>query len=248
MSTALLKTAAIAAISVAGLAVTANAQSARYGGHSIASYEGVGNNCAPAACEAPIAPASRYGSTQTVAPVYNQAPIMVDCSVFGNPACGPQVINQPQTVYTQPTYVQAAPQVEIYNDGYSAPTTMSAPVNCPAGTTAQSDGTCMQGSSYSMGSTYTAPATTMSAPANCPAGTTAQSDGTCMQTGSSYSGTSYSSGSGSMSMGTCPSGTSMQADGTCAQTQTTYTGDASPSYGYTTDGSYGTDAYRPIRK
>lgn len=214
MSTALLKTAAIAAISIAGLAVTANAQSSRYGGHTIASYEGVAQDCAPSNCVAP-APlaASRYGSVQTVAPTYNQAPVMVDCSLFAQPACGPQMIIQPQTVYTQPTYAQAAPQVEIYEDSYSAP-----PANCPAGTTPHSDGTCHQNSAptYIPAPTYSAPAPVMSAPVNCPAGTMAQSDGTCMQTG----------------MTTTP----------------TYTGDATPSYGYGTDGSYGTDAYRPIRK
>ena len=240
MSTALLKTAAIAAIGVVGLATTANAQSSRYGGHAgsvnghtIASYEGVGTDCAPSACAAPVA-ASRYGSVQTVAPAYNPAPVIVDCSVFGNPGCAPQhvqsVVSQPTTVYTQPVqqpvqHVQSAPRVEIYEDSFSS----APPANCPSGTTAQADGTCLQGStfssstSYSSGTTYSAPVT--SAPANCPSGTVAQSDGTCMQS----STPTY----------TAPA--------------TTYTApapmvDATPSYGYGTDGSFGAEAYRPIRK
>ena len=48
-------------------------------------------------------------------------------------------------------------------------------------------------------------------------------------------------------MADCPAGTTKQADGTCAQTSTTYS-DASPSYGYGSDGSYGVEMYRPIRK
>jgi len=108
-------------------------------------------------------------------------------------------------------------------------------VDCPAGTKAQSDGTCLQGST----STYSAPtlpgtydnysaSSVSSAPVNCPAGTTAQPDGTCMQGGS---GTSYS-------------GSSVEL----------YTGDATTSssttssYGYTSDGGYAATDYLPIRK
>ena len=115
---------------------------------------------------------------------------------------------------------------------YSAPST-SMPADCPAGTTAQSDGTCMQtSSSFGSTSSYSAPTTSYgsasSAPANCPAGTTAQADGTCMQGGSSSSFM----------------GSSVEL----------YTGDATTSsnttssYGYTSDGVYAATDYLPIRK
>ena len=181
-----LKSSAIAVITLAGLSITvaANAQSSRYG--NVYEYES-GRNCGQA-CAAP-APQARYGhtTTHTVAP----APVYVDCSVTGT--CAPQ----PTTVYTQPAPVQYQATTT-----YAAPSYTQAPVSCPAGTTAQPDGTCLQSSasSYSSSSTYTAPttsygsgssySTTTTAPANCPAGTTAQSDGTCMQ-GSSYSSVSY---------------------------------------------------------
>ena len=235
------KLAALGAVSFAAVATSAQAQS-RYG--DIVAYEGGAQNCAPSAC-APATTtveASRYGSVQTVQPAYNAAPVVVDCSVFGTPGCGQQVVAQPTTVYTQPVQ-------QSYTQSY-AQTYAAEPVNCPAGTTLQADGTCMQsGSSYSSGTTYSS-TTTYSAPsaamtADCPAGTTMQPDGTCLQ------------GSGGMSMSTqtytptysqpstammvdCPAGTTKQADGTCAQTATTYGYDASPVYG--------ADVYRPIRK
>ena len=226
-----LKSSAIAVVTLAGLSITvaANAQSSRYG--NVYDYES-GRNCGQA-CAAP-APQARYGhtTTHTVAP----APVYVDCSVTGT--CAPQ----PTTVYTQPAPVQYQATTT-----YAAPSYTQAPVSCPAGTTAQPDGTCLQSSasSYSSSSTYTAPttsygsgssySTTTTAPANCPAGTTAQSDGTCMQ-GSSYSSTtssygsdtsysapttSYGSGSSysstSAAPANCPAGTTAQSDGTCMQ-------------------------------
>jgi hypothetical protein len=112
------------------------------------------------------------------------------------------------------------------------------PVSCPAGTTAQADGTCMQtGSSFSSSTTYSEPTTSYSSgntwsapsmsmePVNCPAGTTAQADGTCMQGGSSsFAGSSIE----------------------------LYTGDAttntSGSYGYNSGSTYSASDYLPIRK
>ena len=263
MSTTLLKTAAVAAITFAGLATSAQSAEAqsRYG--DIAAYEGVATNCAPVDCAAPVA-STRYGSApvvqQPVAPM--GAPVMVDCSVFGTPGCGQPVIAQPTTVYTQPatTYAQSSySQSQTYSQPsvqlYDTPQTTTAPANCPAGTTAQPDGTCLQGSSMSMGSsstyssasTYSSPAPVASMPANCPAGTTAQPDGTCMQGSSMSMGTTTMSTGSAMAMVDCPVGTTKQMDGTCAQTATVY-GDASPSYGYGADGSYGAESYRPIRK
>jgi len=254
MSTTLLKIAAVSAVSFAAMATSAQAQS-RYG--DINAYEGSGD-CMPSACApAATAQSSRYGSTTTVAPAYNTAPVYVDCTVTGT--CGPAVVAQPTTVYTQPygqqSYTQAAPTIQMYEQPAMA-------VNCPPGTTAQPDGTCMQTgasagpiASYSSGSWSST--TTTSMPADCPAGTTAQSDGTCMQTGSSYGSTSYSSSTtyadtAPVMSANCPAGTTAQADGTCAQgssySTTSYVGDATPSYGYSTDGSYGADTYLPIRK
>ncbi|WP_409432942.1 hypothetical protein ACJ3XI_00165 [Litorimonas sp. RW-G-Af-16] len=245
----------LATIGVAALSMTANAQSnSRYGNvHDYESSQNCGNPCvaAPAAN-------SRYGSDAVVQqpmmqqqPVYQAAPVYVDCRQTGT--CAPAA-----PVYAEPTY-QAAP---TYSTQSYASSSYGEPVNCPAGTTAQADGTCMQGSSYGSTtstesySTYSAP-TTMMAPVNCPAGTTAQPDGTCMQ-GSDYSSSSsYSSGSSYSSSNSyasttmsepvnCPAGTTAQSDGTCMQggssssaytgsTVELYTGDAST----TTDTTYG---------
>jgi len=250
----------ITTVGVAGLAITANAQS-RYG--NIYDYES-GHNCGQS-CVAPAAPATtaRYGAPVTQAPTYNPAPVYVDCTQLGT--CAPQtapVYTQPAPVYTQP-----AP---VYTQ--------------TAGTTAQSDGTCLQsGSSYSTGTTYSEPTpsyssgtTYASEPVSCPAGTTAQSDGTCLQSGSSYStgstystGTTYSEPTSSYSSGTtyasepvnCPAGTTAQADGTCMQSGSAFTGstvelyqgdassntNSSTGYGYT-GGSYNAGDYLPVRK
>jgi len=219
----LLRGSLIAAFGFAGLAMTAEAQ-LRYG--NVHNYESghCGNACVPGG--AVQTNASRYGQgvqqpafsqrqfySQPSFPV-SPGPVYVDCRATGT--CTPQ----PTTVYTQPaqTYIQPAQTT------YTAPaktftqsfqTTTQAPAQCPAGTTPQSDGTCLQGSSFSS-STFSAPASsygssssfgsTSSLPAECPAGTTPQSDGTCMESsfsstssfdsGSSYgSGSSYDSGS-----------------------------------------------------
>ena len=234
----IIKGSAVAAMTFAAMAVSAsaNAQSARYG--NVFDYER-GQSCGQA-CVAPAQHSqqgsTRYGATTTYSAPVQSAPVYVDCRQMGT--CAPQ----PTTVYTQPAPVQyqAAP-------AYSAPAPMvaQAPANCPAGTTAQSDGTCMQssygststysapttsyGSSSSYSSTYSAPATM---PADCPAGTTAQSDGTCMQGSSfgattsysaptlpgtydSFSSSSYSAASSAPA--NCPAGTTAQSDGTCME-------------------------------
>jgi len=268
-TTKFLRASLIASVGVAGLTLTANAQS-RYG--NVYDYES-GKNCGQACvAPAPQTPAanSRYGAPVVAAPTYNPAPVYMDCQQVGT--CAPQaavVYTQPAPVYTQPAPVYSQPS-------YSAPSyAQAAPVNCPAGTTAQSDGTCLQGSSsygtgsYSSGSTstYTPSTSYDSTPVSCPAGTTAQSDGTCLQ-GASGSMTmemttmpatvtlpgTYNSASVS-----CPAGTTAQSDGTCLQgtsgftgaTVELYQGDASTqstgSYGYT-GGTYTSGDYLPIRK
>ena len=279
-TTKLFRAGLIATVGVAGLTLSANAQS-RYG--NVYDYES-GRNCGQACVPAaPMTPQShtRYGAPVVSTPAYNPAPVYVDCVQAGT--CAPQ----PSVVYTQPTYTQPSYTQPTYSQpSYTQSVQQMAPVNCPSGTTAQADGTCMQSSSYSSstststysGSTYSEPAVSME-PANCPSGTTAQSDGTCMQSSSSsyssgstyssestYSEPSYSSySSPSVSMGAvnCPSGTTAQSDGTCMQGGSNsyvgssvelYTGDATTSssstssYGYSSDGSYGSSDYLPIRK
>jgi len=217
----------ITTVGVAGLAITANAQS-RYG--NIYDYES-GHNCGQS-CVAPAAPATtaRYGAPVTQAPTYNPAPVYVDCTQLGT--CAPQtapVYTQPAPVYTQP-----APVYTQTTQNYSSGTTYaSEPVSCPAGTTAQSDGTCLQsGSSYSTGTTYSEPTpsyssgtTYASEPVNCPAGTTAQADGTCMQSGSAFTGSTVELYQGDASSNT----------------------NSSTGYGYT-GGSYNAGDYLPVRK
>lgn len=163
--------AAFTTVAFAATAASANPQNSRYG--DIYDYES-GHNCG----EACVAPPPAQPMAQPVrAPAYvppqpvSGPPIYVDCSQMGS--CGAQ----PATVFTQPqaTYSE--------NTTYS-----SAPANCPAGTTPQADGTCLQTSDYSQ-NTYSG-TMTYNAPATCPAGTTAQADGSCLQT---YQGDAQSS-------------------------------------------------------
>lgn len=264
-------TTAIAALGVSSVATSANAQSSRYGGGDVYSYES-GTNCNTNPCGQVAAPvqSSRYGGYVEQAPAYNPAPVYVDCAQMGTCAPAQQMMAQPSTVYTQPAApVYQQPQY-TQQAQYSQPAQM-APVNCPAGTTAQPDGTCLQGStstysgttsygsgttSYGSSSSYgstssyndydvvidSAPAMP-SMPVNCPAGTTAQNDGTCME-GSSYSSTSTYSGSTSTYSGTTSQPT------TSYDTGSVYSGDASASssYGYTSDGAYTANDYLPVRK
>jgi len=264
-----LRSSAIGAICIAGLsiAVSANAQGSRYG--NVHAYES-GSNCQvqPCATTHTQSSSSRYGSSYVEqAPA---APVYVDCQTTFGPQCGAPVVHQPTTVYTQPQAPVYSAPVQTYSEPtyqsqstYTESYQVQAPANCPAGTTAQSDGTCLQGGGYTDYSvtlpsthnqtysdsysstttmdTYSAPAPSYSAgpPANCPSGTTAQSDGTCMQTGSSYgSSTSYSSGS------TYSGGSVELYTGDAQPTTTT----VEPSYGYTSDGSYSMKDYRPGRK
>lgn len=257
-------TTAIAALGVSSVATSANAQSSRYGGDDVYSYES-GTNCNTNPCGQVAAPvkSSRYGGYAQQAPM-QQAPVYVDCAQMGTCAPAPQMMAQPSTVYTQPAApVYQQPQY-TQQAQYSAPAQM-APVNCPAGTTAQPDGTCLQGStstysgttsygsgttSYGSSSSYgdydvvidSAPAM-QSMPTNCPAGTTAQNDGTCME-GSSYSSSSTYSGSTSTYSGTTSQPTTSYDSGSV------YSGDASASssYGYTSDGAYTATDYLPVRK
>ena len=161
-TTKLFRAGLIATVGVAGLTLTANAQS-RYG--NVYDYES-GRNCGQACT--PAAPAvstpSRYGAPVVAAPTYNPAPVYVDCVRAGT--CAPQ----PSVVYTQPAApaYQPAPTftpAPTYTPApsYTQSVQMAPPANCPSGTTAQSDGTCMQtGSTFSSGTTYSEPTTSYS--------------------------------------------------------------------------------------
>ena len=233
--------------SVAALALTAcshSAQADRYG--NVYDYEG-GAACVEN-CGAPAT--SRYGDTGYTqqAPVYQartENVIYADCSVINGMSC-PAPMAQPAQVYTQPApvYTQPAP---TYTQQAQTYTTQAAPANCPAGTTPNGDGTCMQNSyesttsytapttSYDSTPSYTAPSYSSGETAPCPAGTTAAGDGTCME--SSYGSTSYDStpsysSSSTTDYGTssygvsstsasasCPAGTTPNGDGSCAMNE-----------------------------
>lgn len=274
MSTNIISKTAFAVVATAGLTFTAYAGngSGRYGGPSVYDYES-GGNCSSAACaQAPVqyqgvqhqhiqhppAATARYGVQQQQSYGHhsggmNVSPgvVYVDCQTMGT--CAPQPSYQQPVYQPQPTYSHQGYTSQTYS------TSASLPAECPAGTTAQSDGTCMQSSysstsSYSTGSTYSGSSYSGNSYSGetvaCPAGTSKQSDGSCLQSSSSsYSTSSYSStpsyssstsySSGSSTPVNCPSGTTAQSDGTCMEggsvssyvggSATIYSGDAQVS-------------------
>lgn len=280
MSANIISKTAFAIVATAGLSITAYAGngSSRYGGPSVYDYES-GGNCAATSCgqqgavqtqqryqQAPVtapAPSARYGTAVNHGMQVSPGVVYVDCARMGTCAPQPQAYQQ-QPVYQapQPSYTQQSYSAQTY----TAPAAM--PASCPAGTTAQSDGTCMQSSyssstSYSSTPSYSSSTVTSSYSGEtvpCPAGTSKQSDGSCMQgSGSSYSsssyssGTSYSSGSsyGSSSSYSsaastpvnCPAGTTAQSDGTCMEggSASSYVGGTATIYSgdATSSNSYG---------
>ena len=162
---------------------------------------------------------TRYGTSAYASGYQQQVYAQPQMMLRPAPVAQPQMAQS--TTYQQPRS-QAPSYSAVSTPSYDVElfnSTVSAPANCPAGTTAQSDGTCLQGSSISSytspltAPSYSAPTTTSSytngyitsgSPLNCPAGTTASSDGTCLQGGSSsyssstYTGPSYSSSSSSI--------------------------------------------------
>ncbi|WP_017931222.1 hypothetical protein [Robiginitomaculum antarcticum] len=163
---------------IAALALSAcshSGQSARYA--NVYDFEGGGpcvENCVAAnPCYDPcVATAPVYVEPAPVYTPQTENVIYADCSVINDMAC-PAPVYQPAQVYTTPTY--------------------DVTVNCPAGTTAAGDGTCLQ-DSYSPPAPVYQPAPVYTAP-TCPAGTTLQSDGSCIMTGYSqpvdYTPTDY---------------------------------------------------------
>ncbi len=180
------------------------------------------------------------------------------------------MMSQPRTVFTAPVYsgiTYAAPNVRLAGPPIRSTVvrhtvrTQHMPIaraeryvdpvmaDCPAETTPQPDGTCLE-RTYTAAPTYT-PAPRYTPPmisrpynppqmANCPAGTTKQSDGTCLERSFSYgvtlpdthrSSASYSvtlpdthvsaMSYRSANMANCPAGTSKQSDGTCLSSSVT---------------------------
>ena len=178
----------------------------------------------------PVGPG--FGAPGFGAPVFNgpqflpsgqfiSGPIM-PVTRFVQPAPRPVILSQPRTVFTAPVstgVTYAAPTVRLAGPPIRptvvrrtitvepapvvrAERIMAEPANCPAGTTLQSDGSCLERTvSYTAPApAYSAPAPVISQPyvapqmADCPAGTTKQSDGTCLESSySSYSSSSYGS-------------------------------------------------------
>lgn len=261
--TLILKNGFLAVACVAGLTLTAcassshsSSSSSRYG--SVYDYESGGNSCNTNPC-APVA--QPYGGQQHVVhggqqmiggQAVSPGVVYADCSVVSGMNCNGQ---QPTQIYTPP-----APTAPVYTGGH----TITEPVTCPAGTTTNGDGTCMEAST----STYEFPSTTTTTSSHtsysgeaapCPTGTTPNGDGSCMQTGSTfgshtssstytgstYTGSTYSSGS----TVNCPTGTKASGDGTCMETSTTAVTYGNTGHtGYVPSVTQGPTSYLPIRK
>lgn len=252
------------------------------GGYGYGSGYGPGYGGVPYGAGLPSAP-TPYGPTFVHSGQYISGPV-IPVTRYSAPRVQPlPILSQPSTVYTAPVssgLTIAAPNVSLAGPPIRSTVvrrTVSvepAPIvraerytdpvmaDCPAGTTPQADGTCLEPTVTRMISrpitappvrrpipSYTRPV--ISEPytppqmADCPAGTTKQSDGTCLERSytsmpatltippimvtnpASSSTYSYSSSSSYSAPAACPAGTSKQSDGTCLSHATTsYT----PSY------------------
>ena len=271
--TLILKNGAMAVMCVAGLSLTACASSSNGYGHnsgsrygSVYDYES-GGNCNAGPCGAVVAApavASRYGSSTVIGgQAVSPGVVYADCSVVGGMNCNAQSV-QSVPVYTQPAapvYAQATPSY-------------GSPVACPAGTTPNGDGTCMEASSMPYGGSppsmrqtqaYSSPPSMSQSysgeMAACPSGTTPNGDGTCMESGSGYdysssttTGSTHSYGgttstqSYSGEMADCPAGTTPNGDGTCME-GTGGTVEIYGNGGYQQSPTYTAPVdYRPFRK
>jgi len=242
------KTASIAAMTIAGMTLTAcatgqNGQNgSRYGGN-VHDYES-GGNCGPnpacggAVVAAPVLvhqPAPVVTQTYTApAPVVTQSySAPVQCPVGTTPSNDGTCLQSSSSYTATSTYIEQPTYTE--QPSYSSATTYSGPIECPPGTRDAGDGTCLQSSvsvssgvttSYNSTTSYGSGSTYSGGSVECPTGTRDAGDGTCMQ----VSSTSYGSGS-------TYSGSDV----------TIYSGDATPS-GYTSTTTTTSDVYLPIRK
>jgi len=247
-----------AAIAALGLTACANshAQSNRYGGGTHYDYESAqscGSSCTTGVTTPTYRPAPKVHTTHYG---YEGVPCQTACGTVSSGV----ISSGYSTVTTGSTHI-ASPS-------YSHET---AP--CPAGTTSQPDGTCMQGShhvssyttgsgyiggstSYTGGTSYTSGYSSHGSVAQCPAGTTSQPDGTCLQSGgSSYSSHTSSTYSAPITSTYSSSYVAPELTTACCgpttSATTIYSGDASvDTYGgYATSGStYSSSDYLPIRK
>ena len=224
----LLRNSAVAVLGIAGMTLSACATgdqgSGRYA--SVYDYESGGSCGSSAACAPAPVVAQPYAEPAPVSP----GVVYADCSQYATMDCG-------TTVYSEPAPAPAPAPTYSYE---THTTTSMGAVDCPAGTTMQSDGTCLQSSSSYSTTTTTSTYSSSSSMADCPAGTTMQSDGTCMQSSTYSSTTTYTPSVSEPTVTVCPSGTVMQPDGSCMQSTSTY--------GYTSSGTYTADDYLPIRK
>jgi hypothetical protein len=258
-----------AAFATLGLTACANshAQSPRYGAGTHYDYESAqscGSSCTtgvttPSYRPAPVptAPRTHYG--------YEGVPCGTSCSTGGYTG----------VVSTGYPTVTSGYTTGSVSTGYSQET---AP--CPAGTTSQPDGTCMQGgshtsyttgsssyiggSSYSSGGYSSSGYSTSGGVADCPAGTTTQPDGSCLQGGgssysshttSTYSAPVTSTYSSTYAAPTTSTYVAPELTTECcapvSSATTVYSGDAGTATygGYATSGStYSSSDYLPIRK
>jgi hypothetical protein len=243
--------------------VNSHASSARYGASTHYDYEGVTCGSACGVSTAPTyhasaatyqAPATTYHATPSFSAThydYEGKPCSTGCA----PSYGTGVIS--------------SGVVSSHTSHISTPTYGTETAPCPAGTTSQPDGTCLQGGSYShyssgstisSGSSYSSTYSSGSlsgSVAECPAGTTAQPDGSCLQHGggySSYSSTTYTAPVTSTYTGTTSTYVAPELTTECCapvSSTTTYTGPAATGTysGYATSGStYSSSDYLPIRK
>jgi len=210
----------------------------------------------------PVLPRAPFVSGPQFVPSgqYISGPI-VPVTRYVQPAPRRVIVSQPRTVYVAPVstgITYAAPNVRLAGPPIrptvvrnrtvrvqAAPVVraqriMAEPAACPAGTTPQTDGSCLERTV-----SYTAPSRTYSASApefsqsyvapqmaDCPAGTTKQSDGTCLErsySSPSYGSTSYSTPASSSSSSVTLPGTMAPSFG--SSSSVTLPGTMSPSFG-----------------
>lgn len=241
----LMGSAAIAALGLTACA-NSNAQTNRYGAGTHYDYESAqscGSSCTTGITTPTYRPAPKVHKTHYG---YEGVPCKTSCGAVSSGV----ISSGYPTITTGSTHVTTS--------HISTPTYTQETAPCPAGTTSQPDGTCMQGgshvssytgsTSYTGGSSYSSGShssgyTSSGGVANCPSGTTMQPDGTCLQRGgSSYS--SHTSSTYSAPISSTYSSTYIAPEltteccGPVTSSSTYYSGDAVSN----TQGEYATSA------
>lgn len=195
------------AFAALGLTACANshAQSTRYGGETHYDYESAhscGSSCTtghtaptPTYRPAPQAPRTHYG--------YEGVPCNTACGATTGVSSGFTTVAPSYPTVTTPSYPTISTTTSsVSTTGYAQET---AP--CPAGTSAQPDGSCMQSSGYTAGSSFTTGSSST-------LGSSSYTSGSTYTGGSSFSSGGYSTSGG---VAECPAGTTTQPDGSCLQ-------------------------------